>query len=343
VLRSATVTSPLAVVCVALCLAGVWLGGCSGNDADDAPAPRSIPRGAPSDRADAGAPAPPQRAAPPPRAPASPPSAGEIPERYDHVRELLRQGRPSAAMSELQLIARAGAPAREILAWARDDEDLLVLRDRTDYQALMYPDGDRAAGQVPVTKLYALGGPARVTHAPEGATLALPGLGPPPTAGDRWQPVRGVGWNGIKNLLASTRALETDGEVRTYVPAPANRDLMELPLAVRQGGVSALHAVGWWRPREGTWLLVIPYQLGGAQGGLGVAIYAPANPGLRLVAASGEMPLQCEGRDALVATGTFEELRLVAGCQGESLTVCRMRWEAGALRSACGGVVDAPL
>ncbi len=217
-----------------------------------------------------------------------------------------------------------------------------ALRDRTDYQALMYPDGDRPAGQASVSKLYALGGPPRLTHAPDGPALELPGLGPPPTEGERWQPVADLSWSTVKNLLSATRALSSPGERRSYQPAPPNRDLESLPLAVRQGGVGRLHAVGWWRPREGRWLLVVPYQLGGDHGGLGFAVYAPAPGGLQLVAASGEIPLPCAGRDALLLSDSMEELRVVAGCQGTNLTACRVRWEAGALRSTCGGMLDAP-
>lgn len=280
---------------------------------------------------------------PPPPPPVAPPTADEIPEHYDRVRELLRRGRPDDAMTELRLIARAGATAREILSWARDDEDLLALRDRTDYQALMYPEGDRPAGQVPVSKLYALGGPARLTHAPDGPALELPGLGAPPTEGERWQPITTLSWSALESLLSATRALSSAGERRSYAPAPSNRDIDALPPAVRQGGVERLHQVGWWRPREGTWLLVVPYRLGGAHGGLGFAVYAPAPGGVQLVAASGEIPLPCEGRDALLLSDSREEVRVVAGCQGTSLTACRVRWEAGALRSTCGGMVDAPL
>lgn len=274
--------------------------------------------------------------------PDAPPTADEIPDRYDQVREHLRQQRPDDAMAELRRIAKAGAVAREILAWARDDEDLLLLRDRPDYQALMYPDGDRPAGQVSVSELYALGGPARLTHRADGPVLEIPGLGDAPAEGDRWQPITSLSWGNVANLLSATRALSRAGEGRSYQPAPSNRDLESLPIAVRQGGVALLHQPGWWRPRPGTALFVVPYQLGGAHGGLGVAVYAPAPPGVRLVAASGEIPLPCESRDALLITDSVEELRVVAGCQGTSLTACRLRWEAGALRSACGGMMDAP-
>lgn len=317
--------------------------GCS-NDAPAVPPVVAPPPGdSPGSPATPGTPGTRATPATPPTAPpAAPPTADEIPERYDRVRELLRQGRPDDAMAELRLIARAGATAREILAWARDDEDLLALRDRTDYQALMYPDGDRPAGQASVSKLYALGGPPRLTHAPDGPALELPGLGAPPTEGERWQPVTDLSWSAVKNLLSATRALSSPGERRSYQPAPSNRDLEALPIAVRQGGVTRLDEVGWWRPREGTWLLVVPYQLGGAHGGLGFAVYAPAQGGVQLVAASGEIPLPCEGRDALLLSTSMEELRVVAGCQGTNLTACRVRWEAGALRSTCGGMLDAP-
>ena len=216
-----------------------------------------------------------------------------------------------------------------------------MLRDRPDYQSLMYPEGDRPAGQVPVSRLYALGGPARLTHRPEGAVLAVAGLGAPPTGGkgDRWQPIQAPAWAAFRDLLAETRAL-AGSEHRTYQPAPANRNIDALPPAVRLGGVIRLSQVGWWRPRPSTWLLVVPYQLGGAAGGLGVTIYAPTTGGVQLVAASGEMPLQCQGHDAIVLSSSLEEMRVVAGCHGESLTICRLRWEAGALRSTCNGVPD---
>lgn len=275
-------------------------------------------------------------------APEAPPTADEIPARYDLVRDHLRLGRKAAAMSELQRIAKAGAAAREILTWARDDEDLVPLRDSPEYQRLMYPDGERPAGQVPVSRLYALGGPARLTHHPEGPVLTLPGLPAPPTEGDRLQPVRTPGWAAFKELLSGTRAITTR-EQRVYQPAATTRNLDVLPLAVRQGGVSQLSDMAWWRPRDDVWLLVVPYQLAGEQGGLGVALYAPVERGIQLAAASGEIPLQCPGHQALLFTTSLEEIRLVSGCHAATLTVCRLRWEAGAIRSTCQGVPDEDL
>ena len=271
--------------------------------------------------------------------PEAPPSADEVPARYDLVRDHLRLGRADEAMAALQSLAKAGAVAREILAWARNDEDLLPLRDRPEYQALMYPEGERPAGQVPISRLYGLGGPARLTHRPDGPILELNGLGEPPTEGERFQPLHSPGWAAFKKLLGDTRAI-SGGDSRSYQTAPRNRHIDRLPLAVRQGGVSELYEIGWWRPRENQALLAVPYQLAGAHGGLGVALYARAPPGVQLAAASGEIPLQCEGHEALMFTSSFEEIRLISGCHGATLTVCRLRWEAGAVRSACEGMPD---
>lgn len=238
--------------------------------------------------------------------------------RVAHVRALVERGDLDAAQRQLEELSAAGASASEAVLETLDDPGLSPLRARTAYWDWLGAAHEARSRLSIVPRVHAAGAPT--TPAPW-----LPG----PRGEGPLERARGP-FARFSDLLSSAM---TD---RRYRPIARRGPSADLPDAVTSRGLVRRAAPDWWIHGSRA-LLVVPY-LHPERGFDAVAFFERTDDGLRYLGRDRVYARCPEGHvEAMGWTTDGSELRLLTGCAAHA-TLCRVRFEADALRETCHSV-----